>query len=83
MLIAVTHPNTPSLRLDLEANTICAVQQNMSAEKGLVRNVRVRITALRRRFIKVQIPQTCEVRYLPHITFAFDPARSNWMANRK
>ncbi|KAG1817703.1 uncharacterized protein BJ212DRAFT_1270130, partial [Suillus subaureus] len=48
-LAMLTHPNTPPHRLDLEVNATCAVQRNMSIEKGLVRNARVRIPALHQR----------------------------------
>ncbi|KAG2130849.1 hypothetical protein DEU56DRAFT_740439, partial [Suillus clintonianus] len=56
---------------------------NMSVDKGLVRNVRVRITALHNRFVEVQIPATGEIHCLPRITFSFNPARSSWTVNRK
>ena len=55
----------------------------MSDENGLVRNARVRITALHRRFIEVQIPHTREIHCLPRITFSFNPARSSWTMNHK
>jgi hypothetical protein len=79
----LTHPNTSPHRLDLEVNAICAVQRNMSVEKGLGRNARVRITALHSCFVEVQIPQTGEVHCLPRISFSFNPARSSWTVNRK
>ncbi|KAG2337535.1 hypothetical protein BDR05DRAFT_770200 [Suillus weaverae] len=79
----LTHPNIPPHRLGLKVNAICAVQRDMSVEKGLVRNARVRITALHRRFVEVQIPNTGEVHCLPRITSAFNPARSSWTVNRK
>jgi hypothetical protein len=36
----------------------CAIQRNLSVEKGLVRNARVRIVALHRRFVEVQLINT-------------------------
>ncbi|KAG2343442.1 hypothetical protein BDR05DRAFT_884329, partial [Suillus weaverae] len=58
---------------------------NMSVDKGLVRNARVRTTALHNRFVEVQIPQAGEVHRLPRITFSFirAPARPSWTVNRK
>jgi hypothetical protein len=64
-LALLTHPNTPPHRLHLKINAVCAIQRNLSVEKGLVRNRRVRITALHRRFIEVQIPNTTEIHCLP------------------
>lgn len=82
-LAMLSHPNTPPHRLDLKVNAICAVQRNISVEKGLVRNARVRITALHNRFVEVQIPQTGEIHCLPRITFSFNPAGSSWTVNRR
>jgi ATP-dependent exoDNAse (exonuclease V) alpha subunit len=79
----LTHPNTPPHRLDLKVGAICAIQRNMSVENGLVRNARVRINSLHRRFVEVEIPRTGELHCLPRITFSFNPARSSWTVNRK
>ena len=57
--------------------------RNTTVENGLVRNVRVHITALHRRFVEVHIPHTREIHCLPRITFSFNPARSSWTVNRK
>lgn len=43
-----TFPPYTTHRLDLKVNAICAVQRNMSVDKGLVRNARVRLTALKK-----------------------------------
>lgn len=79
----MTHPNTPPHRLDLKVGAVCAIQRNLSVEKGLVRNARVCITALHQRFIEVQIPNTEKKHCLPRITFAFNPTHSSWTVNRK
>ncbi|KAG2337255.1 hypothetical protein BDR05DRAFT_799612 [Suillus weaverae] len=50
----LTHPNTPPHRLDLKIRAVCAIQRNLSVKKGLVRNARVCITTLHRRFVEVQ-----------------------------
>jgi hypothetical protein len=73
---------TPLHQLDLKINAIYAIQRNLSVEKGLARNHRVRIVALHRRFLEVQISNTTETHCLPRITFAFNPRGSNWTVNR-
>ncbi|KIK47412.1 hypothetical protein CY34DRAFT_27826, partial [Suillus luteus UH-Slu-Lm8-n1] len=74
----------PWHRLDLKVNCICAIQRNLSVEKGLVRNARrVRVTALHRRFIEVQLLNNLENHCIPRITFSFHPYRSSWTVNRK
>ncbi|KAG1829584.1 hypothetical protein EV424DRAFT_404914 [Suillus variegatus] len=47
----LTAPGIPPHRLDLKINCICAMKRNLSAEKELVRNSRVRIIALHRRLV--------------------------------
>lgn len=81
-LVILTHPHTPPHRLDLKVNAICAVQRNMSVEKGLVRNARVWITALHTRFVEVQIPQTARFIVSP-VSLSFNPRRSSWTVNRR
>ncbi|KAG2745962.1 hypothetical protein P692DRAFT_20740374 [Suillus brevipes Sb2] len=76
-------PGVPPHQLDLKVNCICAIQQNLSVEKGLVRNVRVRVTALHRCFVKVQLLNNLEHHCIPRITFSFRPICSSWTVNRK
>ncbi|KIK39502.1 hypothetical protein CY34DRAFT_808237 [Suillus luteus UH-Slu-Lm8-n1] len=38
----------------MRSERLCAIQRILSVEKGLVKNARVRLTALHRRFIEVQ-----------------------------
>ncbi|KAG2737844.1 hypothetical protein P692DRAFT_20760702 [Suillus brevipes Sb2] len=79
----LTAPGVPPHRLDLKVNCICAIQRNLSVEKGLVRNARVRVTALHRRFVEVQLLNNLEHHCIPRITFSFRPLRSSWTVNRK
>ncbi|KAG1793533.1 uncharacterized protein HD556DRAFT_1374539 [Suillus plorans] len=51
-LVMLTHPGVPPHRPDLKQSCICAIQRNISLEKGLVRNAHVRVTALHRRFVE-------------------------------
>ncbi|KAG1867980.1 hypothetical protein C8R48DRAFT_599035 [Suillus tomentosus] len=73
----------PPHRLDLKQNCICTIQRNLSVEKGLVRNARVRVIVLHRRFVKVQLLNTSEGHCIPRINFAFHPSRSSWTVNRR
>jgi hypothetical protein len=79
----LTHPGVPPHRVDLKQNCICAIQRNLSVEKGLVRNARVRIVALHRRFVEVQLINTFKSHCIPRINFTFHPYRSSWTVNRK
>jgi hypothetical protein len=74
--------NTPLHQLHLKINAVYAIQHNLSVEKGLVLNRRVRIVASLRRFVEVQISNTTETHCLPRITFASNPGGSNWTVNR-
>ena len=82
-LALLSHPGVPPHRLDLKVDCICAIQHNLSVEKGLVRNARVRITALHQWFVEVQILNTFEMHCIPCITFPFNPGKSSWMVHRK
>lgn len=48
-----------------------------------MRNARVRITALHRRFIEVRLLHNLENHCIPRITFSFHPYRLSWTVNRK
>ena len=69
--------------MPLKINAICAIQRNIAVEKGLVRNARVQIIALHRRFVEVQKLDDNEVHCLPRITFAFQPHGTDWTVVRK
>ena len=79
----MTHPGIPAHRLDLKVNVICAIQRNLSVEKGLVHNARVQIVALHHRFIEVQMLDRPDIICIPRITFNFRPFNSNWTVQRK
>ncbi|KAG2076746.1 hypothetical protein BDR04DRAFT_1044225 [Suillus decipiens] len=79
-LSMLTYPGVPPHRLDLKQNCVCAIQRNISVEKGLVINARVRSASS---FIKVQLINTFESRCIPCINFAFHSNRSSWTVNRR
>ena len=82
-LASLSDPNTPSHALPLKINAICAIQRNIAVEKGLVRNARVQIIALHRRFVEVRKLDDNEVHCLLRITFAFQPHGTDWTVIRK
>ncbi|OXV06047.1 hypothetical protein Egran_06187 [Elaphomyces granulatus] len=65
--------------------------RNLCLEKGLVKNARVRITALLRNVVRVELLQTSNlsstsdenVFLLPRINFEFKPRRANWTVQRR
>lgn len=61
--------------------------RNLSVRKGLVKNSRVIIRELHRRFIQVQVIDNRtntlgEVHCIPRIRFQFNPAYSSWTVQR-
>ncbi|KIM60236.1 hypothetical protein SCLCIDRAFT_1217001 [Scleroderma citrinum Foug A] len=50
---------------------------------GLVRNARVRITTLHRRFIEVLLLDNDSIHCIPRIAFSFNVIRSNWTVVRR
>ena len=82
-LATLSHPSTPPHHLKLKVGAICAIQRNISIEKGLVRNARVQISALHRRFIEVRLLQSNQTHCIPRISFDFNPAGSDWTVQRR
>ncbi|KAI5986323.1 hypothetical protein EDD15DRAFT_2144522, partial [Pisolithus albus] len=55
--LAMLRPSgIPPHQLDLKVDAVCSLQRNLSIEKGLVHNARVRIAAVHRHFVEVQLP---------------------------
>ncbi|KAG2116739.1 uncharacterized protein F5147DRAFT_674185 [Suillus discolor] len=79
----LTHPGVPLHHLDLKQNCICAIQRNISVEKGLVRNALVHVTTLHRRFVEIQLLNTHESHCIPRINVSFHPHRSSWTVSRR
>jgi hypothetical protein len=67
------------LRVDGQA----AFDLDISVQKGLVHNARVRIAAIHWRFIEVCFPGEDERHCIPRISFNFTPAASDWTVIRK
>lgn len=79
----LTHPGVPPHHIELKKGTVCALQRNLSVEKGLVKNKRVVIEALHRRFVQVRVVDRDEVHCIPRIMFSFRPPYSDWTVNRR
>ncbi|KAI6021559.1 hypothetical protein PISMIDRAFT_97980 [Pisolithus microcarpus 441] len=77
------HPGVPPHQLDLKVNAICALQRNLCVDVGLVHNARVRIAAVHRRFVEVQLPNESDTHCIPRISFNFTPPASDWTVTRK
>ena len=77
------HPGVPPHQLDLKVNAICALQQNLCIEKGLVHNARVIIANVHHRFVEVRFPNDLETHCILRISFNFSPPGSDWTVTRK
>ena len=64
-------------------NAICAIQRNLSIDKGLVHNARVVIVAVHRRFVQVRLLHHEASHCIPRITFTITPPRSGFTISRK
>lgn len=79
----LTHPGVPPHAVDLKVGCVCAILRNMSVEKGLVKNARVTVVNVHRRFVEVKLADRDEVHCLPRIMFSFMPPHSDWTVNRR
>jgi hypothetical protein len=81
------HNGVPAHVLRLKRGCVCTVMRNLSVRKGLVKNSRVIIRDLHRRFIQVQVIDNRtntlgDVHCIPRIRFQFNPAYSSWTVQR-
>ena len=86
-LAVLTHNGVPPHFLRLKKGCICTVMRNMSVRRGLVKNARVVVQELHRRFIEVQVINNRsntlgETHCIPRIHFEFSPAHSSWTVQR-
>jgi hypothetical protein len=66
---------------------ICSLMRNMSVRNGLVKNARVIIRGLHRRFVEIQVinnrtNQLGEIHCIPRIRFEFLPPYASWTVFR-
>ena len=81
-LAILTQNGVPLHELNLKQGCICSIMRNMLVQKGLVKNARVIIERLHRRYIEVRIinNQTGElgdIHCIPRIRFEFTPLRAS------
>src|SRR5215207_9176918 len=69
--------------LKLKAGCICSIMRNLSVEKGLVKNARVKFVDYRRNCVKVQLLGSEISHWIPQITFEFQPERCPWTIIRR
>jgi hypothetical protein len=82
-----THNGIPGHLLRLKRGCVCTIMRNLSVRNGLVKNARVVVHNLHRRFIQVQVVDHRSntlgaVHCIPRIRFEFSPAYSSWTINR-
>ena len=88
-LAMLNEPGVPPHRLQLKVGTICSIMRNLSIEKGLVKNARVRILELRRHIVRVELLHSASPSsddrsvYLPRINFDFHPQYTSWTVERR
>jgi DNA helicase Pif1-like protein len=91
-LLSMLHePGVPPHQLSLKVGSIASIMRNLCIERGLVKNARVRITALLRNVVRVELLQTSNlsstsdenVYLFPRINFEFKPRRANWTVQRR
>jgi hypothetical protein len=83
----LTHTGIPSHTLRLKPGCICTLMRNMSVTKGLVKNARVIVNSIHRRFVEVTVISNRgmlppQAHCIPRIRFEFIPARASWTVCR-
>ena len=82
-LAILTQNSMPLHELKLKQGCICSIMRNMSVQKGLVKNARVIIERLHRRYIKVCVinnwtGELGNIHCIPQIRFEFTPLCASW-----
>jgi hypothetical protein len=86
-LALLTHNSVPPHLLRLKKGCICSLMRNMSIKKGLVKNARVIVHELHRKFVEIRVISNRtghlgEVHCIPRIRFPFQPTHSSWTVHR-
>jgi hypothetical protein len=86
-LATLTQNGVPPHALMLKRGCICTIMRNLSVQKGLVKNARVVVHNLHRRFVEVQLIENStnalsETHCIPRIRFEFEPMNANWTVLR-
>jgi hypothetical protein len=86
-LAMLTQNGIPAHQLRLKEGCICSLMRNMSVRHGLVKNARLIVLHLHRRFIEVRVinnrtGQLGDIHCIPRIRFEFTPSRASWTVHR-
>lgn len=86
-LSMVTSAGVPPHELHLKHGCVCSLMRNMAIEKGLVKNARVIVHGLHRRYVEVQLIDNRtghlrDIHCIPRICFEFNPHHSSWNVQR-
>ncbi|CAG8847046.1 27336_t:CDS:1, partial [Gigaspora margarita] len=88
-LTQLIYPGISNYKIHLKTGAICSIMQNISIDKGLVKNVHVIITNLHQRLIEIKVlknnnPTNILETYLfSRINFYFQPDYCFWIVHRK
>jgi hypothetical protein len=95
-LAQLKQPGVPPHSLPLKVGAICSIMRNLDVEKGLVKNTRVVIVALRQRYVEVRLLSSLlnstagisssdanQTFCLPRIVFEFKPSFAPWTVQRR
>ena len=86
-LAMLTQNGIPAHQLRLKEGCICSLMRNMSVRHGLVKNARLIVLRLHRRFIEVRVinnrtGQLGDIHCIPWMRFEFTPSRASWTVHR-
>ena len=86
-LSVLTHNGIPPHLLRLKKGCVCSLMRNLSVRNGLVKNARVVVRQLHRRFVEVQLIDNRTNSFtvthcIPRIRFEFLPAHASWTVQR-
>jgi hypothetical protein len=85
----LSEPGISPHELHLKVGAVCSVMRSLSVEKGLVKNVRVRVVEPHRHIVLVELlrDRSASVAnrffYLPRVNFDFQPRQTSWTAERR
>jgi hypothetical protein len=88
-LAMLSEPGVPPHELYLKVGSICSVMRYLCIEKGLVKNIHVRVVELHRHIVRVDLlrDQSTSIVdrlfYLPRISFEFHPRQTSWTVERR
>jgi hypothetical protein len=86
-LAQITSRDAPDHDLHLKVGAVCSIMRNLSSAKGLVKNQRVEIIAMRARYIEVRLlnrgHRPDATHCIPRIIFDFKPSFVSYTVRRR